>query len=76
MLGAMPSVTLRAHFDGERIRLDEPFELPQDAALLVTILPPASSDDDRAAWLAASQAGLARAYGDEEPEYGPDDIKR
>jgi hypothetical protein len=71
----MPSVSLRAHYDGERIQLDEPFELPPDTPLLVTVLPPAANGD-RAAWIAAAQQALARAYGGEEPQYTLNDIKR
>ena len=70
----MPSVTLKAHYDGERIQLDEPFDLPRDAALLVTVL--AEGNGYRAAWLAASRAALARAFADDEPEYTPADIRR
>lgn len=72
----MPSVTLKAHFDGERIQLDEPFDLPLNAALLVTVLPLPGGDGDRVAWLAASGAGLARAFADSEPEYTLADIRR
>ena len=71
----MPTVSLRAHFDGERIQLDEPFDLPPDVPLLVTVLEP-ESDHDRAAWIAAGRQGLARAFGDDEPEYTSEDIKR
>ncbi|MCK6553773.1 hypothetical protein L6Q96_04195 [Candidatus Binatia bacterium] len=71
----MTSVTLKAHYDGERIRLDEPFDLPRNALLLVTVLSP-QGDGDRVAWLAASSAGLARAFGDNEPEYAQADIRR
>jgi hypothetical protein len=71
----MPSVSLKAHYDGERIQLDEPFDLPPDVPLLVTVLPP-GADAERAAWLAASRQALARAFGDEEPEYTLDDVKR
>ena len=34
----MPSMSLKAHFDGERIQLDETFDLPRDTPLLVTVL--------------------------------------
>jgi len=71
----MPSVTLKAHYDGERIQLDEPFDLPRNALLLVTVLSP-GGDGDRVAWLAASSAALARAFGDNEPEYTQADIRR
>lgn len=71
----MPSVTLKAHYDGERIQLDEPFDLPRNALLLVTVLLP-QGDGDRVAWLAASSAALARAFGDNEPDYTQADIRR
>lgn len=34
----MPAVTLKAHYDGERILLDEPFDLPPNTPLMVTVL--------------------------------------
>ncbi len=71
----MPSVTLKAHYDGQQIQLDEPFDLPCNALLLVTVLPP-EGNGDRVAWLAASSAALARAFGDNEPEYTAADIRR
>ncbi len=71
----MPAISLRAHFDGKTIQLDEPFTLPADAQLLVTILTPTSLDAERAAWAALSAEGLARAYGDNEPEYSVADIQ-
>lgn len=70
----MQLVSLPAHFDGQTIRLDEPFELPPNAALIVTILP-SSETAERADWAAFSMACLARAYGDDEPEYSVDDAK-
>jgi hypothetical protein len=74
-LRVMPSVTLKAHYDGERIQLDEPFDLPRNALLLVTVLS-LDGNADRVAWLAASSAALARAFGDNEPEYTQADIRR
>ena len=65
----MQTLTFTAHFDGERIQLDEPFALPSDARLLVTILPTASVDAEREEWYALSKAGLARAYSDDETDY-------
>ncbi len=72
----MPSVSLKAHYDGERIQLDEPFDLPRNAPLLVTVLPASDRDGDRVEWLAASKEALARAFADNEPEYTPADIRR
>ena len=70
----MPAIILKAHFDGTSIQLDEPYELPRDARLLVTILPDSASDRERADWLALSASGLERAYGDDEPDYSTAEI--
>lgn len=70
----MPTVTLKAHYDGERILLDEPFDLPPNASLMITVLPP-PTDSEREEWARATAAGLARAYSDDEPEYSAADIK-
>ncbi len=72
----MPSVSLKAHYDGERIQLDEPFDLPRNAPLLVTVLGTAERNADRVAWTAASTKALARAFADDEPEYTSADIRR
>lgn len=71
----MPSITLNAHFDGESIVLDEPFELPNNARLLVTVVAPAT-DFDRDPWANLAGSGLAGAYGDDEPEYTQADVRR
>jgi hypothetical protein len=60
----MPSVALQAHFDGKRIVLDEPFDLPAHTALLVTVLPPTAeaepvSEQD---WLRAAAGNDALAF--------------
>jgi hypothetical protein len=65
----MKAVTLKAHFDGKAICLDDPYPLPPNARLLVTIVPADSPDAERQAWLAASQASMTRAYSDDEPDY-------
>jgi len=73
------TVTLRAHYDGEHIVLDEPFEIPANAALAVTVLaaepPEHDLERERASWAAISAWSLARAYGDDEPEYTVADLK-
>ncbi len=71
----MSVITLPAHFDGERIRLDEPYELKPDTKLLVTVLPEEQEDEEREAWFRLSSQGLATAYSEEEPEYPIDLIK-
>lgn len=68
----MPTITLKAHFDGKAIRLDEPFDLPANTRLMVTVLP--ETDNGRGDWLLASATNLARAYGENEPEYSERDV--
>lgn len=43
----MEAVTLPAHFDGEKILLDRPYELEPDTKLMVTVLPKTQDDDSR-----------------------------
>lgn len=62
----MTPVVLKAHFDGREIKLDEPYALPANAKLMVTVLPAPLSE---AMWRELSKSGLARAYGDNEPDY-------
>jgi hypothetical protein len=68
----MPAITVKAHYDGRTIQLDESIELMPNARLLVTVLEPAGEIDTDWSGLAAS--GLAGAFGDDEPEYGPADV--
>jgi hypothetical protein len=63
----MPSITLNAHFDGRQIILEEPFEIPSNAKLLVTVLE--TPDLERDEWTGFSLRNLARAYSDDESEY-------
>jgi hypothetical protein len=70
----MAPVILKAHFDGSSIQLDEPYELPRDARLLVTVLADPTSDLERAAWAALSASGLEQAYGGDEPDYSTAEI--
>lgn len=64
-------LSVRAHFDGNQIQLDEPIQLPANAPLLVTVLPSEENGDD---WSQISKMALARAYGDDEPEYTTTDL--
>jgi hypothetical protein len=57
----MPAVTLQAHYDGRHIVLDEPYDLPMNAQLMVTVLP--SSDiESEEAWLRAAASSDAFAF--------------
>lgn len=67
--------TLRAHFDGDRILLDKPFELEPDTKLIVTVLPKGQPDPEHEAWLRLSGKRLEDAYDDNEVEYSLDSIK-
>ena len=71
----MPVTSLRAHFDGKTIQLDEPYEFPLNAQLLVTVLSPTPLETERSGWAALGAAGLAKAYGDNEPDYSGADLR-
>jgi hypothetical protein len=71
----MPAVTLKAHFNGKQIVLDEPFDLPPDSSLMVTVLPKEASSEN-APWHSLAAHALARAYGDDEPDYTAADVAR
>jgi hypothetical protein len=70
----MTPITLKAHFDGQQIVLDEPYELPQGSALIVTVVAPVDGAEG-ADWSRIAAAGLAGAYADDEPEYSLADVK-
>lgn len=70
----METVTLRAHFDGKQILLDEPFELEPNTQLIITVLPKSLSEE-REGWARLGLESLERAYGNDEPEYSLDLIK-
>ncbi len=70
----MPTITLRAHFNGTQVVLDEPFSLEPNVKLLVTVLP-SEADAERDDWLRFSAKSLETAYGDDEPEYSTAHLK-
>lgn len=69
----MGTISVPAHFDGERILLDEPIQLEPNAKLIVIILP--ARDSEREAWLGLSVSALKAAYGADEEEYALESIK-
>ncbi len=58
----MPTVALQAHYDGEHIVLDEPYNLPANASLMVTLLPSSSDTDSEDVWLRAVATSDAFAF--------------
>ena len=72
----MATLMLKAHFDGEQIRLDEPIEMAKNAKLIVIVPDPdAELTAERADWYRMGEEALARAYGDDEPEYTIEDAR-
>jgi hypothetical protein len=63
----MENITLRAHYDGTQILLDDPVELQPNTKLLITVIQ--EPEMERESWLNFSAQGLAAAYDDDEPEY-------
>jgi hypothetical protein len=66
----MDTVSVSAHFDGERIVIDDPCELEPNTRLIVTILP--KQDDERDSWLCLSSSRLEAAYSEDEEDYSLD----
>ena len=75
----MQVVSLPAHFDGRQIVLDEPYDLPPNASLVVTVLydspPDSAQGDSERQWLAAAAKSDAFAFLAEDAEdvYSPAD---
>lgn len=67
------SDSILAHFDGERILLDEPVELEPNAKLIIQVLP--KNDDEGDQWLALSKGRLKDAFANGEEEYPVDLVK-
>jgi hypothetical protein len=65
----MSPVTIRAHFDGQHIRLDEPCQLEPDAQLLIVVLPKQADDGEREDWAHLARQALENAYAEDEPAY-------
>ena len=68
----MQTAMLKAHYDGNQIVLDEPFELPTEAPSIVTVL---ARNGEDSGWAALGAQTLAGAYGEDEPEYTTADLK-
>ena len=71
----MPTAILKAHYDGEHIVLDEPFQMPANTLLTVMVFTPDHEGNDRSEWASLAAHSFVRAYGVDEPEYTLADIK-
>jgi hypothetical protein len=71
----MSFLTIRAHFDGEHVLLDEPCQLEPDMQLLIIVLPKQLQNGEYEDWARLSLQALGNAYGEHEPEYSLDIIK-
>ena len=71
----MSLVTLKAHYNGQQIVLDEPCDLATNTPLMVTVLTP-ELEREREDWDRLAVEGFARAYSDNEPEYTLADVKK
>lgn len=63
---------IRAHFDGEHIKLDDPVELQRNTRLLVTVVP---NDEEHETWLRVMAAQLESAYNGAGDDYPIESIK-
>jgi hypothetical protein len=63
----MTPITLQAHFDGQQILLNEPFNLQPGTQLIVTVVQSPKAEPE--AWNPFSAQNLAVAYSDDEPDY-------
>jgi hypothetical protein len=64
----MPIIAIAAHIDGKQIVLDEPYDLPINASLLVTVLPRTDGDETESAWLKSASSSDAFAFLADEAE--------
>ncbi|MCP4169115.1 MAG: hypothetical protein GY759_24940 [Chloroflexi bacterium] len=61
--------TLRGHFDGQHICLDEPYDMEADTPVTITILSRVAVAEDDDFWSLLAHVSLERAYSEHEPEY-------
>ena len=71
------TTTVEAIYENGKLTLPRALPLPERTSVRVTIeTSEPGSDTERAAWLKLSETGLARAYGDNEPEYTAADLEK
>jgi hypothetical protein len=60
--------------DDTHLKLLQPIQLPRRTRVVIAVMQ--SDDDERETWLQASLGQLSRAYGEQEPEYSRELVKR
>jgi hypothetical protein len=60
--------------DDTHLKLLQPIQLPRRTRVVIAVMQP--DDDERETWLQASLGQLSRAYGEQEPEYSRELVKR
>ena len=60
--------------DNTHLKLLQPIQLPRRTRIVIAVMQP--NDDEHEVWLQTSAGQLSRAYGDEEPEYSLELVKR
>ena len=73
---ARPMIVMHATvIDDRHIELSAPLGISPGSDVVVSITEPSEGDSDHESWSNASLTGLSAAYGESEPEYGPDLIR-
>ena len=62
--------------DAQHLKLSKRLDIPTGSKIFITITPPKDLAAEHEAWALLSSQGLAKAYGDDEPEYSPASIKK
>ncbi len=73
----MKTITIPAKRNGNHVDPTEPIEIPANARLFILIATPENGEESDAQfsadWHTLTASGLARAYGEDEPDY-PDSL--
>ena len=70
----MPLLSIPAHYDGDRVLLDEVVSLRPNTRLIVTVLE--DYDADREEFMTMASMALGSAFEDDEVEYTEADLVR
>ncbi len=62
--------------DAQHLKLSQRLDIPPGSKVFITITPPEDLAAEHEAWVRLSAQGLAKAYGDDKPEYSPASIKK